>query len=283
MAIHSVSGTPLLVHTGIWNLAEGVLPKRPSRRSSQRLSELSEVVASQSSKATCLAAARQHDAGRVLGLSLTCASFALAASRRTAGTQTRGTFGCRQDCRTRRAAKPSEAEMQYVYERMENLRSMRARDLKRELDALGVNTRGCADKESLVEVVESQGEYAILNYVEQATGKGDSASDSERAAAAAAAHRQKAAEEAAREAAREERERERVEQAAAREAAADSVYQDERPFGAERLNPTPDSVQDTVDRLDQMYKDRRTKNREKRARWVTKWRGYGATKSRRRF
>jgi len=55
-----------------------------------------------------------------------------------------------------------------VQQRLEDLRAMRLRDLKRELQAMGCRTEGCMDKESLMELLETQGAAAI------AQGKGRS-------------------------------------------------------------------------------------------------------------
>eukprot|EP00931_Biecheleriopsis_adriatica_P055388 TRINITY_DN32736_c0_g1_i1.p1 TRINITY_DN32736_c0_g1~~TRINITY_DN32736_c0_g1_i1.p1 ORF type:complete len:603 (-),score=119.89 TRINITY_DN32736_c0_g1_i1:21-1568(-) len=50
-----------------------------------------------------------------------------------------------------------------VVDRMDELRAMKARDLRRELDSLGLRTEGYIDKESLLELLETQGLDAILH------------------------------------------------------------------------------------------------------------------------
>lgn len=48
-----------------------------------------------------------------------------------------------------------------VQQRLEELRGLRLRDLKRELQDLGCRTEGCMDKESLMELLETQGVAAL--------------------------------------------------------------------------------------------------------------------------
>jgi len=48
-----------------------------------------------------------------------------------------------------------------VQQRLEELKGLRLRDLKRELQALGCRTDGCVDRESLIELLETQGAAAL--------------------------------------------------------------------------------------------------------------------------
>jgi len=56
------------------------------------------------------------------------------------------------------SVRASPAEVQ---QRLEELRGLRLRDLKRELQALGCRTTGCMDKESLMELLVTQGVAAL--------------------------------------------------------------------------------------------------------------------------
>eukprot|EP00448_Togula_jolla_P019793 CAMPEP_0170577672 /NCGR_PEP_ID=MMETSP0224-20130122/5054_1 /TAXON_ID=285029 /ORGANISM="Togula jolla, Strain CCCM 725" /LENGTH=145 /DNA_ID=CAMNT_0010900603 /DNA_START=116 /DNA_END=550 /DNA_ORIENTATION=+ len=75
----------------------------------------------------------------------------------------------------RRAAVASEGWQA----RLEELRAMRLRPLRAELQALGCRVEGCTDKESLLELLEGQGAAALQQQAQQ----------SSKAAAAAAAEK----------------------------------------------------------------------------------------------
>lgn len=71
-------------------------------------------------------------------------------------------------CSVTAAAAVAEAEVEAEHnpeqlkERLQALRALRPRELRRELDAAGVNTAGCFDRESLLELLEDSGVVARL-------------------------------------------------------------------------------------------------------------------------
>eukprot|EP00931_Biecheleriopsis_adriatica_P073910 TRINITY_DN4810_c0_g1_i1.p1 TRINITY_DN4810_c0_g1~~TRINITY_DN4810_c0_g1_i1.p1 ORF type:complete len:352 (+),score=57.20 TRINITY_DN4810_c0_g1_i1:33-1058(+) len=85
---------------------------------------------------------------------------ATAASAAFAGLRCRS--GCRPCAQIRRRRTATHAVSAEIQQRLESLRSMRLRDLKRELEALGCRTDGCVDKESLLELLETQGAAALM-------------------------------------------------------------------------------------------------------------------------
>ncbi|CAJ1362650.1 unnamed protein product, partial [Effrenium voratum] len=61
----------------------------------------------------------------------------------------------------------AQAEAQATQRRMEELRALKARDLRKQLSQLGLDTEGYVDKESLLELLESQGPEAIQRFDSQ--------------------------------------------------------------------------------------------------------------------
>ncbi|CAK9095471.1 unnamed protein product [Durusdinium trenchii] len=53
-------------------------------------------------------------------------------------------------------------DMARLEERFREMQGMRARDLREELEGLGISTAGCVDRESLVEVLEKEGRKMLL-------------------------------------------------------------------------------------------------------------------------
>mmetsp|Transcript_36121 Transcript_36121/g.100278 ORF Transcript_36121/g.100278 Transcript_36121/m.100278 type:complete len:223 (-) Transcript_36121:71-739(-) len=123
------------------------------------------------------------DAGRgraALLLAAACAAARVGA--RAARLQLRGR---RARCRLGSGGAP-------VDQRLSELRALRARDLKRELELLGLSTTGCLDKESLLELLDSRGEAAVRGQAaraEAAAHRKADAQDSEREARWKAADR----------------------------------------------------------------------------------------------
>eukprot|EP00439_Symbiodinium_sp_Y106_P043783 s2901_g5.t1 len=60
------------------------------------------------------------------------------------------------------SAKPEELPRE-VQQKLEELRALKARDLRKQMIALGLNCEGRVDKESLLELLEEQGADAILH------------------------------------------------------------------------------------------------------------------------
>ncbi|CAE7742303.1 Samtor [Symbiodinium sp. CCMP2456] len=60
------------------------------------------------------------------------------------------------------SAKPEELPLE-VQQKLEELRALKARDLRKQMIALGLNCEGRVDKESLLELLEDQGADAILH------------------------------------------------------------------------------------------------------------------------
>eukprot|EP00930_Biecheleria_cincta_P087360 TRINITY_DN76602_c0_g1_i1.p1 TRINITY_DN76602_c0_g1~~TRINITY_DN76602_c0_g1_i1.p1 ORF type:complete len:500 (-),score=69.57 TRINITY_DN76602_c0_g1_i1:22-1521(-) len=68
------------------------------------------------------------------------------------------------------AAEPPTGEPATAWaQRVQELRTLRARDLRRELAALGLRTDGCTDKESLLELLDTQGIEKLKTSMEDIT------------------------------------------------------------------------------------------------------------------
>lgn len=68
----------------------------------------------------------------------------------------------RQESPAPESAKPEELPPE-VQQKLEELRALKARDLRKQMIALGLNCEGRVDKESLLELLEDQGADAILH------------------------------------------------------------------------------------------------------------------------
>ncbi|CAE8628259.1 unnamed protein product, partial [Polarella glacialis] len=78
------------------------------------------------------------------------------------------------------AAEQKSPEPLDVQQRMSELRAMRARDLIRELKALGLRTEGCVDKDALLELLEAQGLAALEAKEAKAKVEGPQSGTSEK-------------------------------------------------------------------------------------------------------